>query len=138
MIYEASYGIIPLRNLKGKWQVLLICHKKGNYWAFPKGHGNPGETPQETASRELTEETGLSIKRILSPHTLNESYEFYRESQHIHKTVAYFLAEVEGTLTLQTIEITNAQWLLLEEAEAHITFVESRKVIRQALSQLEY
>jgi bis(5'-nucleosidyl)-tetraphosphatase len=138
MIRETSYGVIPLRNLKKRWELLLICHRKGNYWAFPKGHNNPGETPQDAASRELMEETGLSIKRILSPRTLNESYEFYRTSQRIHKTVVYFLAEVEGTLTLQTEEITKAQWFLLEEAEAHITFVESRTILRQVLRELDF
>ena len=48
---EQVYGIIPLRKHKGHWQVLLVLHIKGNYWGFPKGHHDPGETPKETADQ---------------------------------------------------------------------------------------
>ncbi|MBD3304395.1 NUDIX domain-containing protein, partial [Candidatus Woesearchaeota archaeon] len=38
---------------------LLVKHKEGGHWDFPKGHAEEGETEEETALREIYEETGL-------------------------------------------------------------------------------
>lgn len=57
---EVSYGIVPLRYMEGGWQILLIRHHAG-HWTFPKGHADRGESPQQTAERELREETGLAV-----------------------------------------------------------------------------
>lgn len=61
---EESCGIIPLQKISGTWMVFIVQHKSG-YWGFPKGHIEPGETQQQTASRELFEETGLHIEKYL-------------------------------------------------------------------------
>jgi bis(5'-nucleosidyl)-tetraphosphatase len=136
MKFETSYGIIPLIEQKGEWHVLLICHKKGSYWAFPKGHGEAGEEPKETAARELYEETGLTIKHILKEEPLKESYIFTRESELINKTVFYFLAEVQGKLKLQASEVWDAKWVKLSEASQIITFPESQNILKQTLKIL--
>ena len=136
MKYEESFGVIPLRQENGQWFVLLINHKKGGYWAFPKGHSEPGETPEQAAKRELFEETGLTIVRKVSDKILRETYQFYRGSQRIEKVVTYILAEVEGTLVLQPGEVNEGSWVNLSEAEKWITFDESRRMIREALVYL--
>jgi 8-oxo-dGTP pyrophosphatase MutT (NUDIX family) len=136
MKHEESFGVIPLKQEDGHWMVLLINHKKGGYWAFPKGHSEPGELPEQTASRELFEETGLRIMRKLTDKTVREAYKFYRGSQLIEKVVTYFIAEVEGTIVLQVGEVNESQWVKLAEAERWITFEESRRIIRQVNSHL--
>ena len=58
---EKSCGAVVLRKNQGRLQVLLIKHINGGHWAFPKGHVEPGETEEQTALREIKEETGLSV-----------------------------------------------------------------------------
>jgi bis(5'-nucleosidyl)-tetraphosphatase len=134
MVDEISFGIIPLKKVEKEWHVLLINHKKGSFWAFPKGHSEKGETPRQAAERELFEETGLFVKKLLAEQTLSESYHFTRGKQLIHKTVVYFLAEVEGHVHLQVEEIYDSQWVKLSDAESHVTFPQAKAVIKQAVS----
>lgn len=61
-------------------------------WTFPKGHQEPGETMEQTAIREIEEETGLTGLRLIGPvgRTL---FRFRREGTLIEKTVHFFLFE---------------------------------------------
>jgi len=134
---ERSYGIIPLQKKGKEWQVLLINHRQGGFWAFPKGHAEEGETAEQAARRELQEETGLTIVQMLSSETLKESYSFFRGKSFIHKEVLYFIAEVEGTLHLQEGEVYDSRWIPLKEAESQITFAESKNLCRRAIELLK-
>jgi bis(5'-nucleosidyl)-tetraphosphatase len=125
MAQEFSFGIIPLRQRRGQWEVLLIQHQAG-HWAFPKGHAEPGETPQQAAVRELQEETGLLITKYLSEEPISESYFFFSKGQRIHKTVQYFLAHVTGKVQIQEAEIINSQWLPIQHAAGFITFKKAK------------
>jgi bis(5'-nucleosidyl)-tetraphosphatase len=137
MIKEQTYGIIPLRKQDDKWQVLLVHHVKGHYWGFPKGHSNPGEAPKEAALRELFEETRLRVKSFLAVEPLHEAYDFYRTGLHIYKDVSYFLAEVEGEVTLQVAETQASLWINLSDAEETITFPQSKALVKQILTQIQ-
>ena len=61
MTHEKSCGGIVYRKFHGNTEILLIKHVKSGYWSFPKGHVENGETEEETAKREIKEETGLSV-----------------------------------------------------------------------------
>ena len=135
LVKEASFGIIPLREVDGCWEVLLILHKGGRHWAFPKGRSNPGETPLESARRELNEETGLDIKEMLEETPLTEQYKFRRKGVVIVKTVQYFPALVEGELRLQPEEIQDSKWVPLKEAEQHLTFREAKHMCRAVIAK---
>ena len=128
---EFSFGIIPLRFFQGSWQVFLVQLKSGNHWGFPKGHSQQGETPKETAFRELSEETSLFVKRMLSEISFIENYTLLRRGQQIEKRVKYFPAEVEGIFSLQGEEILDGRWLDIEEALDKITFPSSKDVCSQ-------
>src|SRR5260221_4761568 len=99
MKQDQSYGIVPLRKTNA-WQVLLVRHKSG-HWTLPKGHPELNETPLECAKRELFEETGLTVQKLLNETTLVEEYQFMSRSIRIHKRVDYFIAEVEGVVKIQ-------------------------------------
>lgn len=131
---ESSYGIIPLEKRGGVWHVLLVKHQSGDHWSFPKGKPADEETPLETATRELREETGLEVKRFLLSGTITEKYRFEREGHEVKKTVTYFVAEVLGDVFLQFEEVCGGKWVPLFEAESHITFQESRNVCQQVLA----
>lgn len=131
MIKEICFGVIPLRCIEDKWVVLLIHHRSGDYWAFPKGHPNKGEQPEETALRELYEETGLAVSRMVSDQTVQETYQFCRGEEPISKTVSYYLAEVQGEVRLQQEETLGCCWVQLEEADRHATFPETKELCHQ-------
>lgn len=138
MKQDFSYGIIPLRIQNGQWEVLLVQHKSGGYWwAFPKGHAEVGESPQEAAARELLEETGLAVDRLLFPDPLTETYIFTFNGERIFKTVQYFLALVEGEVLIQESEIEASTWLSLDQAEKVITYKEAQRVCREAIELIK-
>ena len=127
---QYSYGIIPLKLENQEWRVLLVKHL-GGHWSFPKGRPEKQEQPLETAKRELKEETGLEIKRFLSSDPLEEQYIFTFDGQQISKTVAYFLAVVEGEVTIQEKELCASQWLSVPEAFDCMTFDEGKRICLQ-------
>lgn len=121
---EHSFGIIPLRQNK----VFLIKHLAG-HWGFPKGRAIEGESPLQTAERELFEETGLRVEKLLQETPIEEHYECTKEGEQIQKQVTYFLAAVAGDLKLQAEEILEGKWFSLEEASDVLTFQEAKEVI---------
>lgn len=135
--HEYSFGIIPLRQKEGKWEMLLIQHQAG-HWAFPKGHPEKGESSHASAERELFEETGLRVQRYLMQEGLKEHYFFMFNRQRISKTVEYFVAIVSGEVQIQEDEIKDFKWVEVAEAEKFITFKEGKKMcaqVRQLLTQ---
>lgn len=136
MVEEEAFGIIPLRQESAAWQVLLVLHKQGNHWAFPKGRKNGGEEPLQAAKRELKEEVGLEVVKVLQAEPLIDSYQFQRGGAAVKKTVYYFLATVSGEVALQRDEITEAQWVLLKEASRHVTFDEAKQLCARVVELL--
>lgn len=130
MQVDLSYGVIPLQRRGDAWMVLLVRHREG-HWSFPKGHPETGETPFETAARELREETGLSVRTLLSAEPLTERYTFSINGVSVAKTVSYYLAEVEGDVSVQEDEISSYSWDPLETAMTRITFSEARRLLSQ-------
>ena len=90
----------------------------------------------DTAVRELEEETGLVVRRILADTPITEHYTFQRNGAVVNKTVTYFLVEVDGNVSLQEEEIADGRWLSLAEAEGQMTFAEGKKLCQQLQQRL--
>lgn len=134
---EQSYGVIPLKFFEGEWLVLLIQHGSAKYWGFPKGHGEPGETPLTSAVRELKEETDLEVVQLLSDSVLEVSYHFMHRGRRIDKSVWFFIAEVSGEVTLQQEEVSDARWVALAKADEILTYENDKSIARSVLRLLE-
>lgn len=104
--FEKSCGVIPWRLREGQREYLLLLQKNGS-WSFPKGHMEAGETEEDTALRELFEESGLHAELDHSSLAVME----YDLSPRIRKQVVLFLGRAEGQLLLQESEIAGAKWL---------------------------
>lgn len=130
MIKDFSFGIIPLKYENGNWYVFVIKHNSG-HWSFPKGHKEGQENDLEAASRELFEETGLTIKNLLPFEPLTETYYFYENSNKIEKTVTYFTAETEGSIHLQKEELQDGRWMTFNDAKMLLTYSEAKKILSQ-------
>ena len=131
MIKERSYGIVPLRQQGGVWHVLLIKHRTAGHWTFPKGHPEAGELPQESAARELYEETSLTIAKYLSDSVFKIRYQFYSKGKPIDKTVWFYAAEVTGEVKLQAEEVVESAWKPIQEAEQFLTFETDKATCRK-------
>lgn len=128
MAHERCFGILGLKK-DPEWKILILLHRSGDYWGFPKGHGEPHENGIDAAKRELKEETALIVSEILSEDPLIERYSFERDGQKIDKTVYFYPALIHGTIQLQHKEIQRAEWVTLDQAAEKLSFEEARKLI---------
>jgi 8-oxo-dGTP pyrophosphatase MutT (NUDIX family) len=104
-------------------------------WTLPKGTPDPGETIEETALREVGEETGLEV-RIVAPLPSIE-YAFVQDGTRIHKTVHYFLMEpIGGDLARHDAEFERVRWVAFEEAGALLSFATERELVATAAEHL--
>lgn len=127
MKHEKSYGIIPL---KGE-SVFIVRHKAGDYWGFPKGHQEEGETPLTTALRELKEETGLEADQVDETHPFIEAYAFRRGKDDIKKTVVYYVAHVVGEAVHLAEDVTEGKWVPLAQASEALTFDGNKQIANE-------
>jgi bis(5'-nucleosidyl)-tetraphosphatase len=133
---DQSFGIVPIFFSGKETHVFILRHLSG-YWGFPKGHPNPGETELDTAKRELFEETGLYVDKVLSEKMLQEAYSFRVEGKTIHKTVSYFIATVTATATVIDMkEAREGKWVDINEAPMHLTFKEAQRICRETCQVL--
>jgi 8-oxo-dGTP pyrophosphatase MutT (NUDIX family) len=107
----------------------------GGSWTLPKGTPNPSETLEETAVREVAEETGLEV-RIVAPIDRIE-YVFVQGGARIHKTVHYWLMEpTGGDLAGHDHEFDEVRWVPLADAGGLLTFDTERALVERAAGMI--
>jgi 8-oxo-dGTP pyrophosphatase MutT (NUDIX family) len=109
--------------------------RRGGTWTLPKGTPDPGESIEETATREVREETGLAV-RILAP-LPSISYRFIQDGVRIEKTVHYWLMEpVGGDFAEHDREFERVRWISFDEAPGVLTFETERALVATARALL--
>jgi 8-oxo-dGTP pyrophosphatase MutT (NUDIX family) len=133
-----SAGGIVVRHESGQsWLVVGSRRRErdGRTWTLPKGTPHPGESREQTAIREVQEETGLEV-RITGPLDSIE-YWFVQSGARIHKTVQYFLmAPVGGDLARHDHEFEDVRWITFEAASSMLTFETERALVARAAELL--
>ncbi len=125
-LYEHSCGAVVFRRINEEYRFLLIKNRRSNNWGFPKGHMEKGETREETAVREVLEETGLHINIL--PGFCKDSQ--YKIGTKIEKRVEVFLASTEDTQTvIQKEEIEDYIWLRYNEALDRLKFDNDKDIL---------
>ena len=115
---------------QGRRKFLLIRNRRSAHWGFPKGHVEPGETSEQTAIREVLEETGLHIK-ILPDFVKKSDYTIQGK---IEKSVQIFLARTEETnYTLQEEEIEECGWFTYEKALNLLNYENDKNILNEAM-----
>lgn len=105
--------------------------REGYTWTLPKGTPDPGESIEQTAIREVAEETGLEV-RITAPLDAIE-YWFVQSGTRIHKTVHYFLmVATGGDLSRHDREFHSVRWVAFDEASTFLTFETERALVARA------
>ncbi len=127
---EKSCGALVVRRVSETPQILLIKHN-GGHWAFPKGHVEAGETEEETALREVREETGLTVRLD----TRYREMVTFSPAARTLKDVVYFAATVvSGTETPQLTEVSDVRWVAFDEAHRFITYDNDRRLFEKLRS----
>ncbi len=129
-----SAGGIVVRHDAGRLQLVIGSRRRerdGRTWTLPKGTPKRGESTEETALREVAEETGLVV-RITGPLDSIE-YSFVQSGTRIHKTVHYFMMEpTGGDLEGHDREFDQVRWIDFAEAASTLTFETERALVAQA------
>ena len=106
--------------------------RDGATWSLPKGTPDGDETPEQTALREVREETGLEVRILDSVGEIH--YRFVRGGRRIEKTVHFYLMEVTGgDLAGHDHEFEEVRWFDLAEAEVVMTFATEKDIVARAL-----
>lgn len=114
--FEKSCGVLPYRITDGKQEFLLVFESFSQCWSLPKGHMEAGETEQQTALRELLEETGLTATLDIRRSASIE----YPISPVARKQVVFYLGQVCGEPTVRPGEIERYQWVTAEKLENYL------------------
>lgn len=132
MVEHVSCGVVTVRRWDRKWEFFLVQHHLG-HWAFPKGHQEAGETAEQTARRELAEETGFTEVELDPDHEFYEDYRWTRHGVVNHKQVTYYLGLVaDQPPKIQRAELKDGRWVPADEVPSVLTFPEAQAVFRQA------
>jgi len=119
LLEGASVLLILMRNLEGS-----------KVWTFPKGHLEPGETPQAAALREVAEETGFDCE--ITGELCTAKYSFFRNGLRVDKDVRWYLMNrLGGDGVVKTPdEIFGMKWCPLDEAEKYLTYPSDLEIIK--------
>src|SRR5437588_2254966 len=141
MAREFSAGGVVVRRLRGRWMLAAIRPggKPAGVWALPKGLVAPGEKPEDTALREVAEETGVEATSLGKLGDVR--YVYTRAGERIFKIVSFYLLRYRrgrlGDLPQElAFEVAEARWLPLDEAPRLLAYRGEREMAERALARL--
>ena len=134
---EFSAGGVVVRRIRGEWRLAAIRPVgRPKVWALPKGLVGPGESPGDTALREVLEETG--VRGRLVEKLGDVRYVYTWEGERVFKVVSFFLVRYSrgrlGDITPEFHhEVDEARWLPLEDSPRLLTYTGEREMAAKAL-----
>lgn len=150
-IFQKSCGVVPVNVDEAGVTRFLLLHSAlvrnpKATWEFPKGSVEDGETDQQTALRECSEETGLTEVVLVDGYLAFDGYVFHREGTRIKKRVVYFVAlvgdrdavrsEPDGREHSLDADGRWHQWLEFEEAQQTLFHRGQRDILRSSFAHL--
>ena len=133
-----SAGGVVYRFRNGNLEFVLCGRLSPPRWSLPKGTPDPGETLEQTALREVREETGLEVE--LEAPLGRIQYWFVRPTDgcRCHKTVHFYLMRpVGGSTDRHDPEFDVVQWFPAEEALRTLTYPNEARLLEQAIARLQ-
>jgi len=121
-------GAVAFRQAKGRTLYLVVSSSNSADWVLPKGHIEPGETPEVAALRELKEEAGV-IGEILESVAIQH---FQKSTEDV--LVQYFLVRERASTV--AAEKRSLRWEDFEDASQLLTFANARQALQAAAAAL--
>lgn len=135
MAIEITSGAVVYRKNNGEIEYLLLeSQNKGHFWGFPKGHVEGNETLEETAKREIKEETQLVLPIDTSFHVYTE-YDLLNGNR---KQMTLYTADLTQSedIHLQAEEIKNCGWFNYVDARERLTYDNLKQLLDQVNDHL--
>jgi bis(5'-nucleosidyl)-tetraphosphatase len=126
MNFQKSCGAVIYRKNYDSLEFLIISNRNDGHWGFPKGHVEKDESEEETAIREVCEETGLQVT-LINRFRISVEYSIKQETM---KEVVFFLAKVtDQIINIQLDEIVDYKWASFVDAKEILTYESSKDVL---------
>jgi 8-oxo-dGTP pyrophosphatase MutT (NUDIX family) len=136
-VHETSAGGLVIDGIDGpkESQVAALIgriDRRGRMlWSLPKGHIELGETAEQTAIREVAEETGIQGGVLAALGSID--YWFVTEGRRVHKTVHHYLMRfLGGELSDDDVEVSEVAWVPLEELPSRLAYADERRLAEVA------
>jgi len=150
VIREFSAGALVLRHMQDQWWVAVIepgrhgePEDRKDVVALPKGNVDPGEKPDQTALREVMEETGVKAKLITKLDSIKYVYmRKWSDNEKIFKVVTFYLMKYQsgriGQITEEMKhEVRRAYWLPLNEAPDKLSYKGEKQMAQKAMEYVK-
>jgi 8-oxo-dGTP pyrophosphatase MutT (NUDIX family) len=141
-VHETSAGGLVIDGIDGpkETQVAALIgrvDRRGRMlWSLPKGHIELGETAEQTAIREVAEETGIQGGVLAALGSID--YWFVTEGRRVHKTVHHYLMRfVGGELSDEDVEVSEVAWVPLKELPSRLAYADERRLAEVAGELIE-
>ena len=136
---QHSAGGLLVKKKGNRAQICLVSKKGGRVWAFPKGRVDTGESLEETAVREVLEETGHEGS-VIDKLDVIEYYFFLKENNTFyHKTVTFFLMKLENEdVQPRDEEADSVGWYDAGVAKKKLSYLNEKKILSKAESLLKF
>jgi 8-oxo-dGTP diphosphatase len=127
-VVRAAGGLV-VRHDDGRRLLAVVHRPRYDDWTFPKGKLQAGETDEQTALREVEEETGLRCTLGRDLGTIG-----YRDSLDRPKVVRYWVMSPNDGAFTPTQEVDELVWVDAQEAGSRLTYSHDRALLRAFLS----
>ncbi len=138
---ERSCGAVIFRREEGEIKVLLLFRKAHDHfkalWDCPRGQVEAGEEEQETAAREIQEETGLTDVNFLPNFREKISWFYTKEKKRVFKEAIYYCVETTEEEIRISEEHQDYKWVTIPEALKLVQFKNTKSVLEKAATYLK-
>ena len=128
---ENSCGAIVFKKQKDGSAKYLLLHYEAGHWDFPKGNQEKKETEEQTAAREIKEETGIEDFELLDDFREVIKYFYKKGEETVYKEVVFFLAQSATEEVKLSFEHIGYAWASYEHAMKKLTFNNSKELLKK-------